>query len=235
MKKILSGILSVVCLSAVCSTFAVNAKTAELNENITLHGNMCGTVTVTSEIDRDVHIKIDCETPDAPAYHYYDCVIPADEQDKVLDFKLEGDNEAVYKITVGVPKYKGSDYLQNLSEQFYVYDTEEITAEEISGYQYSYNVLAGEELKIEKVIDNVKDENNVINNKYDMFFTISDALVGDANLDGKVDVRDCAYIARMLAAGQGNELPDNVDFNDDGEKNVRDAAAIARYLANREK
>ena len=120
-------------------------------------------------------------------------------------------------------------------QQFYVYDTEEITAEEISGYQYSYNVLAGEELKIEKVIDNVKDENNVINNKYDMFFTISDALVGDANLDGKVDVRDCAYIARMLAAGQGNELPDNVDFNDDGEKNVRDAAAIARYLANREK
>ena len=121
--------------------------------------------------------------------------------------------------------------MQNLSEQFYVYDTEEITAEEISGYQYSYNVLAGEELKIEKVIDNVKDENNVINNKYDMFFTISDALVGDANLDGKVDVRDCAYIAKMLAQRDTEKLPKNADFNGDGKVDVRDEAAIARLLA----
>ena len=66
-------------------------------------------------------------------------------------------------------------------------------------------------------------------------FMILARLAGDANLDGKVDVRDCAYIARMLAKGQGDKLPDNADFNDDGEKNVRDAAAIARYLANREK
>ncbi len=66
-------------------------------------------------------------------------------------------------------------------------------------------------------------------------FMILARLAGDANLDGKVDVRDCAYIARMLAKGQGDKLPDNADFNDDGKTDVRDAAAIARYLANREK
>lgn len=57
------------------------------------------------------------------------------------------------------------------------------------------------------------------------------ALKGDANLDGKVDVRDCAYIARALAKGEGGNLPSNADFNDDQKINVRDAAAIARYLA----
>ena len=57
------------------------------------------------------------------------------------------------------------------------------------------------------------------------------ALKGDANLDGKVDVRDCAYIARALAKGEGENLPSNADFNDDQKINVRDAAAIARYLA----
>ena len=66
-------------------------------------------------------------------------------------------------------------------------------------------------------------------------FMILARLAGDANLDGKVDVRDCAYIARKLAKGQGDKLPDNADFNDDGKTDVRDAAAIARYLANREK
>ena len=53
--------------------------------------------------------------------------------------------------------------------------------------------------------------------------------MGDANGDGKVNVRDCAYIAKMLAKGKG--LPDKADYNLDGKKNVRDAAAIAKSLA----
>ena len=39
------------------------------------------------------------------------------------------------------------------------------------------------------------------------------------------------FIARMLAKGQGDELPDSADFNGDGKADVRDAAAIARFLA----
>ena len=58
------------------------------------------------------------------------------------------------------------------------------------------------------------------------------AITGDANGDGKLDVRDAAYIARMLANGQGDEIPLTADFNGDGQVNVRDAAAIARFLAN---
>lgn len=60
----------------------------------------------------------------------------------------------------------------------------------------------------------------------------SETTIGDVNGDGKLDVRDAAYIARMLAGGQGDEIPLTADFNGDGQVNVRDAAAIARFLAN---
>ena len=56
-------------------------------------------------------------------------------------------------------------------------------------------------------------------------------ILGDANGDGKLNVRDCAYIARMFANGKGGKLPQTADFNGDGIVNVRDASAIARYLA----
>ena len=57
------------------------------------------------------------------------------------------------------------------------------------------------------------------------------APVGDANGDGKLNVRDAAYIAKMLAQGKADELPESADFNGDGNINVRDAAAIAKFLA----
>ena len=54
---------------------------------------------------------------------------------------------------------------------------------------------------------------------------------GDANLDGKVNVRDAAFIAKFLSLGKYDELCECADFNGDGKVNVRDAAAIASYLA----
>ncbi len=54
---------------------------------------------------------------------------------------------------------------------------------------------------------------------------------GDANLDGKVDIRDAAYIAKLLANGEASVLPNVADYNYDGKKNIRDAAAIAKFLS----
>ena len=54
---------------------------------------------------------------------------------------------------------------------------------------------------------------------------------GDANGDGKVNVRDAAHIAKVLAQGKASELTLDADFNGDGKVNVRDAAAIAKFLA----
>ncbi len=57
--------------------------------------------------------------------------------------------------------------------------------------------------------------------------------IGDANEDGTVNVRDAAYIAKMLSINQVYMLPDILsDVNQDNEINVRDAAALARKLAN---
>ncbi|MGN1481353.1 leucine-rich repeat protein [Porcipelethomonas sp.] len=58
---------------------------------------------------------------------------------------------------------------------------------------------------------------------------------GDANGDGKMNVRDAAFIAQKLAKGLVSELPSCADYNGDGVINVRDAAAIARELANSHK
>lgn len=59
--------------------------------------------------------------------------------------------------------------------------------------------------------------------------------MGDANLDGNLNVRDCAAIAGMLSKGSGDSLSANADFNEDGKINVRDAAAIAKCLAEKNK
>ncbi len=58
-----------------------------------------------------------------------------------------------------------------------------------------------------------------------------ETVAGDANDDGKLNVRDCAFIASALAKGLADTLPKSADFNGDGKINVRDAAAIAKVLA----
>jgi len=62
---------------------------------------------------------------------------------------------------------------------------------------------------------------------------VTDYVVGDANGDSKVNVRDAAYIASTIAKGQIIDPLKNpaADFNNDGKVNVRDAAALARSLA----
>ncbi|MGN1481740.1 dockerin type I domain-containing protein [Porcipelethomonas sp.] len=45
------------------------------------------------------------------------------------------------------------------------------------------------------------------------------------------NIRDAAYIARLLARGEKPEYSEHYDVNGDGVVNIRDAAAIARNLA----
>ena len=51
---------------------------------------------------------------------------------------------------------------------------------------------------------------------------------GDANGDGKINVRDAAFIASSIATGRN--LNAEADYNNDGKKNIRDAAAIVNDL-----
>ncbi len=65
--------------------------------------------------------------------------------------------------------------------------------------------------------------------------TTQPSVTGDADNDNELTVRDCSYIAKMIAEGKVKELPMQADFNGDGVVNVRDAAAIARKLAENKK
>lgn len=55
--------------------------------------------------------------------------------------------------------------------------------------------------------------------------------LGDLNGDNKINIRDCAFIARKIAEGNAADLPDSADYNKDGVINIRDAAALAKELA----
>ena len=57
--------------------------------------------------------------------------------------------------------------------------------------------------------------------------------IGDVNFDGATNVRDCAFIAILIANGKADSLPIEADYNKDGKKNVRDAAAISKDLASK--
>ena len=56
-------------------------------------------------------------------------------------------------------------------------------------------------------------------------------ILGDANNDGIVNVRDVAFIAKCLSKGNGSILPVQADCDRDGKITVRDAAALAFSLA----
>ncbi len=66
---------------------------------------------------------------------------------------------------------------------------------------------------------------------YETVITGEELIRGDANSDGAVNVRDCAFIASKLSQGLYDQLPFYTDYNEDDEVNVRDAAAIANWLA----
>lgn len=61
----------------------------------------------------------------------------------------------------------------------------------------------------------------------------TEALVGDVNLDGKINIIDCAYV--QLSTAKLTTLTDNqtkvADVNKDGSVNIKDAAYIQCYIA----
>lgn len=63
--------------------------------------------------------------------------------------------------------------------------------------------------------------------------TTTTYIVGDADENGKLNVRDAAFIAKALANKEADTLPESADYTEDNKIDVRDAAAIARHLASR--
>ena len=62
-------------------------------------------------------------------------------------------------------------------------------------------------------------------------FSIDASLKGDANGDGKFNIRDAAYISSSISRGDTKSILPDGDFNGDGTINIRDAAAISKHFA----
>ena len=228
-NKIIKGSLSAV-LTGLMLTTSVNAQTAV--PNYPMHGNRCGKVLVSSAINRDVHIRITQNGLDGHCI-FYDEVIKANSTDKVLEFEIEGSNEADYTIDIGVPKYIGSKVYKEYSEKLTVPDTDEMD-NNVSCYQFSYtaNENTLDEVSSSSVNESINESGTVKTDRL-VLFPISDKLLGDANDDGMVNVTDAAFIAYTLA--KRKDLPDNADYNEDDLVNVRDAASIAKFLAEKKR
>ncbi len=72
------------------------------------------------------------------------------------------------------------------------------------------------------------------NDTVNIIVTASESAIrGDADGNGKLNIRDAAAIAISCAKGTKDKLPACADYNYDGARNIRDAAAIAINLAGR--
>lgn len=113
----------------------------------------------------------------------------------------------------------------NLSADTYI-DSD--TPEEVTVNVYDWQK---EKETVEPIKEFMKENNIDESCVVFMIFEGQEPILGDANGDGTLNIRDCAEIAKFAAQGKADSLPDTADYNKDGKKNVRDGAAIAKELA----
>ncbi len=251
-KKIISA-LSVAAAIATTSISAL-AKEVTVETDIYMPDEICGYLHVSPTTATDIYVKIYKLTPETEKEDYivYDYIIEADavHVSDIYTFPLELNNlnsvngkyESSYEINIGVNKYTDST-----DENDIVYHTVNLEVED-SNYtgnetNCSINVkVTKDQLEQPACVESGERLNKI----YDLTFANYDKedetevietteekviLKGDANLDKKVNVRDCAAIATALAKGNVSKLTEEADYNNDGKINVRDAAAIASFLA----
>lgn len=231
---------------------------AELKENeievkpkVKQYDDICGSVKVSILPNANVYVKITKHTPETSeeGYVIYDTTVKASDvyDDCKSVMGLEGNNynieaqeyDGYYDVSVGVHKHIGSDDPEDIMYQnIYLI----VTDKDVSGYDTvcDINITLSDKDMDEPQMAEMSDGSS---KKYDLVFPYlempkepepepePDVLSGDANEDGKVNIRDAAFMASMLAAGQGDKLPKSADFNQDGAINIRDAAALASSLS----
>ncbi len=169
-----------------------------------------------------------------------------------------GTDENSYIKYLGSAEEYYADSMKNLTVTEISNDFEEIVLTDSDGQSYTWYTRTGFvdmcndrynniypyplNYAIEPYYVNIGDVFNCITEPIEIFYgndsvfpistvsTVED-VIGDANGDNEVTVRDCAVIASALATGKAKKLNSSADFNKDGEVNVRDAAAISKTLA----
>lgn len=242
MKRNTSKIISAaVCVGMLfCSTATAFAETVDMEAQYPMHGNDCGEIIISPEIDRDICVTIEQITEDGDFKFYENVIIPAGgeltgENDYRFVIEGKGAEPTKYTLTIGVPKYKGSTNYQLFVQEIEITDTDFIVDEVIEGYTYTYTLGRDDELEEPTVIastEPAKDENNVISSSMTINFPASDTLPGDVNFSGTVDLYDVIGIAKYLM-DKSYLTADQIaagDFNGNGVTDLYDAIDIAKEL-----
>ncbi len=242
MKNNISKIISMaVCAGMILSsTMSVSAETVLVESKYEFHGNKCGEVIISPEIDRDICVSIVQVTEDGNFKYYDNVVIPAggeltgeDDYSFVLEGKGEGDTK--YSMTIGVPMYKGSTNYQNFVQEFVIRDTDFIVDEVVEGYVYTYTITRNDELEeptVTESSESVKGKDNIYLSAMTIAYPASDTTPGDVNLNGMVDLYDVIDIAKYLM-NKDYLTEDQIaagDYNTDGKTDLYDAIGVAKYI-----
>lgn len=236
-KKIISSLIVVAIIIA--STITAHAEKVTVTTDVYLSDDICGYLNIMPVTETDIYVKIYKHTleTDKSGYLVYDSIIRADQVHvgdtyifplEYNDYNIETKNyDGSYDIMIGVQKFSTSSNPDSI-----VYKKINLTVEDInySGAEtlcYVNIALTNENLNSPSCEEN----GTKFNKTYNMTFSHLSFMSGDANSDNIINVRDCAYIATMLAQGQADKLDLSADFNNDGAVNVRDAANIASSLA----
>jgi len=239
-------LISTVVTSAVVLTSAVTAyaEDVQVDTDIYQPDRICGYLNVSASTEADVYLKVYMHTPEtvAEGYVVYDTVIKADTVHVTNNYVYEleynslnidkGTYDGYYSVIVGVHRHNDTDDPEDIAEVKIPLIVEDI---DFSGYEtfcnINVNVIIDSELEQPLCVESGVKPNKVYDLTFSCVETPEDILYGDANEDGKLNVRDAAFIASKLAGGHSDELTDISDINADGKVNVRDAAFVAAYLA----
>jgi hypothetical protein len=221
---------------AACTAFSVSAETITVKPTYSFHGNICGTLNITSEIDRNIYVTVEQDTEDGN-FTYYSTIVHQPDEDSEPDtysFELEGKDDAVYKISITSFKYTGSDTMLSFETEFAVPNTDYITDEEVDGYVVDLSVLRDDSLAEPVLVysdsEPSKDENNIYHFALSVAFPSPAFMAGDATNDGTIDVFDAILIAQYTV-GKAQMTESQLgasDYNADGVIDVFDAIAVAK-------
>lgn len=210
---------------------AVSAETVNVKPRYPVANNKCGTVVITSDIDRSTSVKIVQSTPEGD-FLYYDTTIPAKAENS-YSFTLEGNDDVTYNIMFGVAKYKNSSVQKTYNYSFKVRDTDNMTEENISGFAELLTLTGSDIEDMSVQLTNIKkNDKNILETSNTLSFPVSNILLGDVNFDGKIDFLDLVATSRRL--NDKNALtPDQVaagDMNGNGDIDFLDLVNIAKIM-----
>ena len=237
MKKILKHSASAVLCAGLLMYSAANASADIIkNEpNYPMYGNICGSVKITSEINRDVQVQISQVTNEGN-YIYYNTVIPRCDGSVTPNtyyFDVEGKNDASYSIKLTASKYAGTEVYQSYETSFTVADTDYAEDNTVKGYSIDFSIKKDDSLAVPALTKGkavFTDAESIYHTSSEVGFPLPEIAIGDINSDSQIDVFDAIAVAQYTVGK--NTLTDlqllAADFNQDGKVDVFDAIAIAK-------